>query len=195
LCFPTAEAKFRFSLFFLYYFLRSFFFFLFLRSILPENINLDFLGKSTARWTQVWFPSQIFLQCFLRLIATVLFFLFLVSAHAVFSFLFCIFSRSRVLAFLISEWTDIYIILFIENRWLFLQLSAKSILFMKCEKWLKYIYLCDSYWILFWLLFFLLLSLPCFAEVCSWLLLHCLCDKLNWNYVWLNSVLKKLKMR
>jgi hypothetical protein len=108
LCFPTAEAKFRFSLFFLYYFLRSFFFFLFLRSILPENINLDFLGKSTARWTQVWFPSQIFLQCFLRLIATVLFFLFLVSAHAVFSFLFCIFSRSRVLAFLISEWTDIY---------------------------------------------------------------------------------------
>jgi hypothetical protein len=32
----------------------------------------------------------------------------LVSAHAVFSFLFCIFSRSRVLAFLISEWTDVY---------------------------------------------------------------------------------------
>jgi hypothetical protein len=119
----------------------------------------------------------------------------LVSAHAVFSFLFCIFSRSRVLAFLISEWTDIYIILFIENRWLFLQLSAKSILFMKCEKWLKYI------------IYVIVIEFysDCFF-FCCWVYLALLKYVLDYFFIvyvinwieimfWLNSVLEKLKMR
>lgn len=89
--FSNCRSKIRFFFFFFFFFFiwdfRSFL--LFLRSILQENIRLDFLVKSTTCWAQVltFFSPKFFLSWFLRVIAIVLLFLLqriFVSAHGIF---------------------------------------------------------------------------------------------------------------